>query len=128
MEETLQGRGAPTEGVDMNRTLPGGELGRLLDVEERLQGLLEERRQEARNLVDEARATAARRRQEAEAAIEAETLDLRRSIAQDAKAQVTAILAGGRRRIERYRDVPEPVLNELAERVLHRLIEDERRS
>lgn len=112
----------------MTRTLPGGELGRLLDAEERLQGLLEERRQQARNLVDEARATAARRLQEAEAAIEAETLDLRRSIAEEAHAHVTAILAEGRRRIEQYRDVPEPVLNELADRVLHRLIQDGRRT
>jgi vacuolar-type H+-ATPase subunit H len=108
-------------------TLQSSELDRLLEAEERLHGLLEERRQQSRNLVDEARVTAARRRQEAEAAIESETLALRRSIAEDARAQVTAILAEGRRRIERYRDVPESVMEELAERVLHRLIEADKR-
>ena len=99
-----------------------GDLGRLLDVERRLEAQLAAAREEARQIVAQAEASA----REAEAALDGETAGERAKLRQAIEArcaeELDRLAADMRERVAAFRDVPAPRIAELAAFVVDRVV------
>ena len=104
----------------------GGDLGRLLETEARLEESLGAARAEAARLVAEAEGAA----QSREAALDAELDALGRRLEAEIAAQRDAaqrdVAAAAQREAERFDGVSDRRIGELARRVVERLLEGER--
>jgi hypothetical protein len=103
---------------------PAGHLARLLDLERQLEAVRAAAQDEARRLVDEAKAEAAQRREALERELAEAAAGEGTRLAAERDRAAAAIEEEAKRRLERLDQVTPEYLHELAGRLLDRLIEE----
>lgn len=108
---------------ELEKMRAGGDLGRLLEAEDRLQERLVRAEDEARRIVEAARTAAGEAESALESRVEEAIVALRRSVEEEARRAIEEIEGEKRVRLQRLARVGPQEIEELAEQVVLRVIE-----
>lgn len=97
---------------------PRGELGRLVQVERRLDEMLEKHRAEAADIVEQARRDAERVRAGLEQIVQEEARVLEERVGRETDRRITEIRERAAERIRRYRSLTDDEIGDLASLVV----------
>ena len=98
-----------------------GHLERLLETEQRLEGVVARAREEAASLTASAREEASRRERDAEAEFQTATAGLEATVAQETEAAAAALAAEAERKVADWGAVPPERVTALADRLAARV-------
>lgn len=99
-----------------------GELARLLETEERLDARIADAERRAAAVVEAARAEAEARRARVQSELAADAVRLAAAAAAERDRALDELTRRAARERERFADVPEPVVHQLAETILAQLL------
>lgn len=102
---------------------PGGELGRLVEAERRLERMLDRRRREAKQIVEDARREAERTRAALARGLDEEVRSLEERVRRETERRIEEAREAGRARIRRYRSLTDEELEELIALVVDGVLE-----
>lgn len=100
-----------------------GELGRLLETEQRLEQRLQAARREAAALVDQARQAARAREARLAEELEAAERDLRRRVTDETNRHIRALGQKAEAEVRRFAGAPDSVIDRLARMVVERVVQ-----
>jgi len=106
--------GSPEEDARRDASVPVGDLGRLVDVERRLERMLDRRRAEAERRVEEARREAERMESALAGRLEEASARLEERVRRESETRVEEIRERAAARIRRYRSLGGAEIEELA--------------